>query len=194
MSWTEQQLRSLGAELYSLGAKSPTNKLKGELDSAKTLITWSKKNSETSRKYAKLSSLEAKESENKLKILYPLGRTEKRAGQHKLSSLGQGPTMSPGGQRSAVISAGVLHAALTCLLRAALTCPIRAPRACAVLDCWRHGIAWQRSPVRCLLPCIHALREKESFQLFHFVQPLKMVHLLFATVRPGPNERSSLLR
>ena len=29
---------------------------------------------------------------------------------------------------------------------------------------------------RCLLPCIRALREKENFQLFHFVQPLKMVH------------------
>ena len=62
------------------------------------------------------------------------------------------------------------------LLRAALTCPIRAARACAVLDCWRHGIASQRSPVQCLLPCIRALREKENFQLFHFVQPLKTVH------------------
>ena len=67
-------------------------------------------------------------------------------------------------------AAGVLHAALTCL--------IRAQRACAVLDCWRHGIVWQRSPVRCLLPCIRALREKENFQLFHFIQPLKMVHFM----------------
>ena len=50
------------------------------------------------------------------------------------------------------IAAGLLRAALMCLLRAALTCPIRAPRACAILDCWRHGIAWQRSPARCLLP------------------------------------------
>ena len=64
------------------------------------------------------------------------------------------------------------------LLRAVLTCSIRAPRACAVLDCWWHGIAWQRSPVRCLLPCIRTLREKENFQLFHFVQPLKMVHFI----------------
>ena len=46
----------------------------------------------------------------------------------------------------------------------------------AVLDCWRQGIAWQRSPARCLLPCIRAVHEKENFQLFHFVQPLKMVH------------------
>ena len=89
-------------ELYSLGAKSPTNKLKSELDSAKTLITWSKKNRETNRKYAKLSSLEA--------------------GQHKRSSLGQGPTMSPITQGRAVIAASLLHAALTCLLCAALTC------------------------------------------------------------------------
>ena len=70
----------------------------------------------------------------------------------------------------------LLHTALTCLLHTALTCLIRAPRACAVLDCWRQGIAWQRLPVRCLLPCVRALREKENFQLFHFVQPLKMVH------------------
>ena len=48
---------------------------------------------------------------------------------------------------------------------------IRSLRACAVLDCWREGVA-----ARCLLPCIRALREKENFQLFHFVQPLKMVH------------------
>ena len=74
------------------------------------------------------------------------------------------------------IDAGVLRAALTCLLCAALTCPIWAPSACTFLDCWRQGIAWQRSPVQCLLPCIRALREKENFQLFHFVQPLKMVH------------------
>ena len=59
---------------------------------------------------------------------------------------------------------------------AALTFPIRALRACAVLDCWRHGIAWQRSPVRCLLPCICAWREKETFQLFNFVQSLKIAH------------------
>ena len=76
------------------------------------------------------------------------------------------------------IAAGLLHAVLTCLLRAAPTCLIRATRACAVLDCWRHGIAWQRSPVRCLLLCVRALREKENFQLFHFVQPLKMVQFL----------------
>ena len=50
---------------------------------------------------------------------------------------------------------------------------IRSPRACAVLDCWRQGIADRCSM---LLPCIRALREKENFQLFHFVQPLKMVH------------------
>ena len=29
---------------------------------------------------------------------------------------------------------------------------------------------------RRLLPCIRALCEKENFQLFHFIQPLKMVH------------------
>ena len=57
---------------------------------------------------------------------------------------------------------------------------IHAPRACAVLGCWRQGVAWQQSPARCLLPCIRALREKENFQLFHFVQPLKMVHFPFA--------------
>ena len=74
------------------------------------------------------------------------------------------------------IDAGLLRAALTCLLCAALTCPIRAPRACVVLDSWSQGIAWQRSPARCLLPCICALCEKEHFQLFHFIQPLKMVH------------------
>ena len=53
---------------------------------------------------------------------------------------------------------------------------IHVPRACAVLGCWRQGVAWQQSPARCLLPCIRALREKENFQLFHFVQRLKMVH------------------
>ena len=52
-------------------------------------------------------------------------------------------------------------------------------RGTAVLDYWRQGIAWQRSPARCLLPCIRALREKENnVQLFHFVQLLKMVHIL----------------
>ena len=56
-------------------------------------------------------------------------------------------------------------------LRAALTCPIWAPRACAVLDYWRHGVAWQRLPVRCLLPCIGALLEKENFQLFCYGCP-----------------------
>ena len=74
------------------------------------------------------------------------------------------------------IDAGLLRAALTCLLCATPTCPIRAPRACAVLDFWRNGIAWLRSPARCLLACIRALRKKENFQLFHFIQPLKMVH------------------
>ena len=63
------------------------------------------------------------------------------------------------------------------LPHAALTCPIRAPCACAVLDCWHNGIAWQRLAIRCLLPCIRALREKENFHLFHF-QPLKMVHFI----------------
>ena len=43
------------------------------------------------------------------------------------------------------IAVGLLRAALTRLLHAALTC--RAPRACAILDCWRHGMALQRSPV-----------------------------------------------
>ena len=57
-----------------------------------------------------------------------------------------------------------------------------APRACAVLDGWRHGISWQRSAVRFLLPCICALREKENFQLFHFVQPLKMVQFALGTL------------
>ena len=67
-----------------------------------------------------------------------------QAGQHKLSSLGQGPTMSPGGQGRAVIiiDAGLLRAALTCLLCAALKSPIRALHARAVLDCWRQGIAY----------------------------------------------------
>ena len=59
----------------------------------------------------------------------------------------------------------------------ALRHDIWAPRVCAVLDRWRQGIAWQRSPSRYLLPCICALHEKEKFQLFHFVQPLKMVHI-----------------
>ena len=59
----------------------------------------------------------------------------------------------------------------------AVKCPIRSQRAYAVLDCWCIGIVWQRSPVQCLLPCIRALREKENVQLFHFVWPLKMVHL-----------------
>ena len=59
---------------------------------------------------------------------------------------------------------------------------VHAPRVCAVLGCWRPGVAWQRSPARCLLPCIRALREKENFQLFHFVQPLKMVHFVWKLV------------
>ena len=58
---------------------------------------------------------------------------------------------------------------------AALTCSIRAPRACLVLACWRLCIAWQRSGDRFLLRCICAMREKGNFQLFHFVQLLKMV-------------------
>ena len=62
---------------------------------------------------------------------------------------------------------------------------IHALRACADLGCWRQGVAWQQSPVRCLLPCIRALREKEDFQLFHFVQPLKMVHSTRRTVCSG---------
>ena len=94
------------------------------------------------------------------------GGTGGQAGQHKLSSLGQGPTMSPGSQRRASCWSSVLRR------------DIWAPCACAVLDCWRQGIASQRSPARCLLPCIRALRKKENFQLFHFfVQPLKMVHI-----------------
>ena len=43
---------------------------------------------------------------------------------------------------------------------------IWAPRACAVLDCWRQGIAWQRSLARCLLPCSRALRAKKIFNSF----------------------------
>ena len=55
----------------------------------------------------------------------------------------------------------------------ALRRDIWAPRACAVLACSRQGIAWQWPPAWCLLPCIRALREKDNFQLFHFVQPLE---------------------
>ena len=65
---------------------------------------------------------------------------------------------------------------------------IHAPRACAVLGCWRQGVAWQQSLARCLLPCIRALREKENFQLFHFFQPLKMVHFLFPQCSSPPSE------
>ena len=77
--------------------------------------------------------------------------------------------MSPGSKRLAVI-----YSCWSSVLRR----DIWAPRVCAVLDCWRQGIAWQRSHARCLFSCIRALREKENFQLFHFVQPLKMVHFI----------------
>ena len=79
-----------------LEPKSPTNKL----DSAKTFITWSKTNRETSRKRRKLSSLEAKRVREQAEEVLS---SEKQAGQHKLSSLGQGPTMSPGSRERSVI-------------------------------------------------------------------------------------------
>ena len=53
------------------------------------------------------------------------------------------------------IAAGLLHTALTC--------PIRALRACAVLDCWRHGIARQWSPLRCLLRVFARCAKKKIF-------------------------------
>ena len=62
----------------------------------------------------------------------------------------------------------------------------RTLRTCAVLDCWRQGIA-----ARCLLPCIHALREKENFQLFHFVKPLKMVHSFTMVIKRSPGGDSA---
>ena len=40
---------------------------------------------------------------------------------------------------------------------------IHALRACADLGCWRQGVAWQQSPVRCLLPCIRAVARKRRF-------------------------------
>ena len=64
------------------------------------------------------------------------------------------------------IDACLLRTALMCLLCAALTCPIRAPRACAVLDCWRQGIAWQRSPARCLPSCVCRCTKKKIFNSF----------------------------
>ena len=69
---------------------------------------------------------------------------------------------------------------------------IHAPRPCTVLGCWRQGVAWQQSLARCLLLCIRALREKQNFQLFHFVQPLKMVHFgEIVTVEGLAEERDS---
>ena len=73
------------------------------------------------------------------------------------------------------IAASLLRAALTCLLCTALTCyPGSTRLRGSGLLAPRHRMA----TVDCSMPvpCICALREKENFQLFHFVQPLKMVH------------------
>ena len=80
-----------------------------------------------------------------------------QAGQHKLSSLGQGPAMSPGSQR---------HAVIKLLVFCALTCHLCTARL-RDLDCWHQGMA----KVACSMPasCTRALRQKENFQLFHFV-------------------------
>ena len=107
--WTAQQLRSLGAELYSLGAKIRTTKLKSELDSAKTLITWSKRTERQAEITQSLVHLKQKSPRTNWRssIFLEEPRNE-LLGQHKLSSLGQGPSMSPGGQGCIIGSAEAL--------------------------------------------------------------------------------------
>ena len=135
ISWTAQKLSSLGAKRIERQAE----------------------------KDAKLSSLEANESENKLKKFY--------SPKNKLDS-----TSSLRLDKDPRWAREVGNVWLYSCRSSVCWRVIHAPCACAVLGCWRQGVAWQQSPARCLLPCIRALREKENFQLFHFVQPLKMVH------------------
>ena len=83
-----------------------------------------------------------------------------------LFRLGQGPMMNPGKSGTC----GYIVAGSSADVSSGHRPPAR------FWTVGTQGIAWQRSPARCLLPCIRTLREKENFQLFHFVHHLKMVH------------------
>ena len=94
------------------------------------------------------------------------GGGDGHAGQHKLFSLGQGPTMSPGSRRSGkccYIAAGLL----------AHNADVSDPGTGAPSRFWTVGAMASYGNGRLFDACfrVFARCAKRKFQLFHFVQP-----------------------